>query len=141
RVLFRSCELSGGLDSSAVVGTVARSGRGDLLAGRLVFAGPRADERAWSDAVARHWAIPLVSAPPWSPSDDECRELTRRLRRPLPDPHFLMFCGLHEAFLAHGRPEGLTGLGGDDAFVAAGIGSRAVSAVQLRRWRVLGQLT
>jgi asparagine synthase (glutamine-hydrolysing) len=133
-------ELSGGLDSSAVVGTVVGLGRHDLVAARLVFDGPGADERLYSDAVAGHWRIPLVSASPWRPAGDEAADLTRRLRRPLPDPHFLMFVGLHETLLAQGRPDGLTGLGGDDAFVTARMGSRVVSAVQLRQWSVLGAL-
>jgi asparagine synthase (glutamine-hydrolysing) len=133
-------ELSGGLDSSAVVGTVVGLGRDDLVAARLVFDGPRADERPYSDAVAEHWKIPLVSAPAWMPTGDEAKELTRRLRRPLPDPHFLMFVGLHETLLAQGRPDGLTGLGGDDAFVTSGMGSCVVSAVKLQQWSVLAAL-
>ncbi|HEY3142683.1 MAG TPA: asparagine synthase-related protein [Acidimicrobiales bacterium] len=134
------CEISGGLDSSAVVGTVARLGVDDVLVGRLIFDGPDADERAFSDAVIEHWGVPAVSAPPWLPTDEECLELTRSLRRPLPDPHFTMFVGLHRALLARGRPDGMTGLGGDDAFVTSGIGSRVVSSVRLRDRTVLGQL-
>ena len=130
-------ELSGGLDSSAVVGTLVGLRRDDLVAGRLVFDGPWADERAYSDAVVEHWRIPVVSAPPWMPDDDESEELTRRLRRPVPDPHFTMFTGLHRALLQHGRPDGLTGLGGDDAFAACSPGSRVASAVKLRQGAVL----
>jgi len=133
-------ELSGGLDSSAVVGTVVGLGCDDVVAARLVFDGASADERSYSDAVAGHWSIPLISSAPWMPARDEAVELTRRMRRPLPDPHFLMFVGLHETLLGRGRPDGLTGLGGDDAFVTAGMGSRVVSAAKLRQWAVLGAL-
>lgn len=133
-------ELSGGLDSSAVVGTIARLGHDDLLAGRLIFDGPDADERRYSDAVAEHWGIPLVSAPPWLATTEESVELTRSLRRPLPDPHFTMFTNLHRALLARGRSDSLTGLGGDDAFATSGIGSCVVSAVQLRDRSVIGRL-
>jgi hypothetical protein len=115
-------------------------GCADVVAARLVFDGASADERSYSDAVAGHWGIPLISAAPWTPSRDEALELTRRVGRPLPDPHFLMFMGLHEALLGRGRPDGLTGLGGDDAFVTSGMGSRVVSAAKLRQWAVLGSL-
>ncbi|HKY46733.1 MAG TPA: asparagine synthase-related protein [Acidimicrobiia bacterium] len=133
-------ELSGGLDSSSVVGTIAKLGWSDLAVGRLLFDTPRADERFYSDAVVAHWGIPAVSSPPWLPTPEEGWELTRRLQRPVPDPHFTMFTGLHRLLLQHGRPAGLTGLGGDDAFVSADIASRALSAVYLRQGRVLREL-
>jgi asparagine synthase (glutamine-hydrolysing) len=133
-------ELSGGLDSSAVVGTIVGLGHEDMVAGRIVFDGPRANERAYSDAVLGHWRIRAVSAPPWAPSDDESDELTRRLARPVPDPHFMMFSGLHRLLLEEGRPTGLTGLGGDDAFATCSTGSRVVSAFRLRQRAVLGRL-
>ncbi|MET0902461.1 MAG: asparagine synthase-related protein [Acidimicrobiales bacterium] len=133
-------ELSGGLDSSAVVGTLAQLGGRHLVAGRLVFAGPAADERTYSQSVADLWGIPLVSADPWMPTIQESAEITAALRRPLPDPHFTMFGGLHRALLADGRPHCLTGLGGDDAFAPVSAGGRVVSAIQLRRWPILRQL-
>jgi asparagine synthetase B (glutamine-hydrolysing) len=133
-------ELSGGLDSSIVVGTMVELGLRDITVGRLIFDGPRADERRFSDAVIKHWGLSALSAPPWIPDEEEADDLTRRLRRPLPDPHFLMFVGLHRAFLRAGRAEGLTGLGGDDAFVAMPIGSRVISAVQQRRGGILTDL-
>lgn len=133
-------ELSGGYDSSAVVGTALRLGHPDFVVGRLLFDGPRADERGYSDEVARHWGVPMVSAAPWIPTEEESVQLTRELRRPAPGPNFTMFVGLHTALRAVGRLESLTGLGGDDAFVAEPIGLRVVSAVQLRQARVLRQL-
>jgi asparagine synthetase B (glutamine-hydrolysing) len=130
-------ELSGGFDSSIVVGTLCTLGFSPLVVGRLVFDGPRADERAFSDAVLQHWGLAALSVPPWIPTPDEADALTRRLRRPLPDPHFTMFVGLQRAFLAAGRTEGQTGLGGDDAFVATSAGARVLSAFQQRRGRTL----
>lgn len=132
-------ELSGGLDSSAVVGTVLRSGRTDLLAGRLLFDGPLADERRWSDAVLAAGDVTALSVPPWVPTAAEATELTRRLRRPLPDPHFLMFASLRRELLARGRADVLTGLGGDDAFASSGMGEVLVSAAQLAQWPVLAR--
>lgn len=129
-------ELSGGLDSSSVVGTIVKLGRSDLVVGRLMFDG-RADERFYSDAVIDHWGIPAVSSRPWTPTKEDAWNLTRRLRRPLPDPNFTMLTSLHRLLLEEGRPDGLTGIGGDDAFVAMSIGSRVVSAVGMRRGRIL----
>jgi asparagine synthetase B (glutamine-hydrolysing) len=133
-------ELSGGLDSSSVVGTVVRLGHDDLLVGRMMFEGLGADERRYSDAVIDHWKLPALSVPPWVPTRAESMELARRLRRPVPDPNFTMFASLHRSFLADGRSDCLTGLGGDDAFVDMGIGPRVVSAVQLRQRQVIGRL-
>lgn len=130
-------ELSGGLDSSSVVGTLVRMGRDDLVVGRLTFEGPGADERSYSDAVIDHWGLRAVSVPPWVPSREESIALGRRLRRPVPDPNFMMFTSLHRAFVDEGRTDCLTGLGGDDAFVDMGIGPRMLSALQLRQTRVL----
>lgn len=134
-------ELSGGLDSSTVVGTLVQLGRKDLIVGRMVFDGPRADERLYSDAVIEHWGLREVSTKPWIPAHREMRELTDQLRRPCPDANFTMFATLHRALLETGRHDGLTGLGGDDAFVASGVGSRVVSAVKLRQKAVLRELS
>ncbi len=119
-------ELSGGLDSSAVVGTMATMAPDDVMAGRLVFDTPRADERVYSDAVAAHWGIPMESVPPTIVGAEELSEMTRELRIPAPDPHFAMFIGLHRALAERGRHANLTGLGGDDAFAAFDNGSRAL---------------
>ncbi len=133
-------ELSGGLDSSTVVGTAVRLGCDDLVVGRIIFDGPRADERSYSDAVIEHWGLPSVSARPWMPKGEEFGRLAGDLRRPCPDANFTMFVTLYRVLLQEGRSNALTGLGGDDAFVASGIGSRVVSALKLRQLPVLRQL-
>ncbi|MDQ1709055.1 MAG: hypothetical protein QOG49_440 [Frankiaceae bacterium] len=130
-------ELSGGLDSSAVVGTAVRRGAAHLLAGRLLFEGARADERSYSDAVAAYWNVELVSVPPWLPSEAEYEALTVRLGRPPPDPNFTMFASLHDALRQRGSMDSLTGLGGDDAFAAVGVPARMLSLLQLRQWAAL----
>ncbi|MGY1740222.1 MULTISPECIES: asparagine synthase-related protein [unclassified Blastococcus] len=126
-------ELSGGLDSSSVIGTLVDMGYDEVLAGRLLFDGSDADERQFSDAVLEMWEIPSVSVGPWIPADDEFTALCRGLRRPPPDPNFTMTASLHRAFSGTGRSCALTGLGGDDAFLETTLGSRVVSAVQQRR--------
>lgn len=133
-------QLSGGLDSSSLVGTLALQCKEDVLVGRLVFDGMRADECQYSDAVIKHWRLRALSVPPWIPSEDEQEELGRQLRVPVPDPNFTMFTDLHRSFLREGRRDGFTGLGGDDAFIAYGIGPRVVSAIQLKQIEVLADL-
>ena len=131
-------ELSGGLDSSTVVGSLVRMGADDLVVGRLLFDRPSADERNYSDVVIRHWGLrDVVSAAPWIPTPEETSALLRSLRRPAPDPNFTMFVGLHRAFAARGRASHLTGIGGDDAFDAVAVGPRVMSALQLRQRDVL----
>jgi asparagine synthetase B (glutamine-hydrolysing) len=129
-----TCELSGGLDSSSVVGTMMQLGRPDVLAARLMFKGPHSNETTFSDAVIDHWGIDSVSVPPWIPTVEEERAMTNRFRRPAPAPNFSMFVSLFAATVELGRPTVLTGLGGDDAFVAQSLASRAISSVQLRQW-------
>jgi asparagine synthase (glutamine-hydrolysing) len=135
-----TAQLSGGFDSSAVVGTAALLGSGDVLAGRLVFEGPAADERRFSDAVAERWGVELISEAPWLPTVEESVALVRRLGRPLPDPNFTMFAPLYRAFSVRGRHDGLSGLGGDDVFVASSREARLISAIQARRPALLAPL-
>ena len=132
-------ELSGGLDSSAVVGTAVRLGHPPLV-GRLLFEGRSADERDYSDAVIEHWGLEALSVPPWIPTQEELDQFAADLHRPVPDANFTMFLGLHQALGAAGRTTGLTGLGGDDAFIAMPYETRVASAVQQRQWDVLGPL-
>lgn len=134
-----SVELSGGLDSSSVVGTMVLQGH-EPLVGRLLFDGKSADERAYSQAVIDVWKLPAVSVDPWIPDAVEASALRRRLRRPLPDANFTMFASLHREFVRAGRPRGLTGLGGDDAFIAMPWETRVRSAVQQQDWHVLRPL-
>lgn len=135
-----TAELSGGLDSSTVVGSLAQLGRDNLLVGRLLFDDPRTDERAFSDTVIDHWRLRAVSVPPWIPSQEELEDLTRQLRRPPPEPNYTMFTSLHRALLAEGRYDGLTGLGGDDAFIRMGMGQCVVSTVKLRQGTMAREL-
>ena len=130
-------DCSGGLDSSSIVGTAVQLGITDLVVGRLLFSGPVADERQYSDAVIRHWGIRDVAVPPWLPEEEELRALAGTLRRPPPDPNFTMFVSLHQALTAEGRLDNLTGVGGDDAFVAMSLPSRVVGALQRRRLGLL----
>lgn len=135
-----ACELSGGLDSSAVVGTAVRLGHPDILVGRLLFDGRSADEREFSTAVIDQWGLPSVSTLPTVLSVRDSAELMAKLHRPPPDPNFTMFTGLHREFASRGADGILTGLGGDDAFIDTGMENRMISAVQQRRMDILRPL-
>ncbi len=126
-----TCELSGGLDSSIVVGTVAPL-RDDLIVGRLLFDGARADERQYSQAVIDHFNLSAVSVPGWLPSAEETAAFIARNRRPVPMPNFTMFNGLYRSMAELGRYETLTGLGGDDAFQSLDNGTRIRGSVEVR---------
>lgn len=133
-------DLSGGLDSSAVVGTVVREGLGDdLIVGRLLFDGPEADERRYSDAVIDHWGLRALSMRPWLPSAEETALLSATLQRPPPPPNFTMSRSLHQAFLNEGRSSGLTGIGGDHAFADISYESRVISALQQGQLAILAR--
>lgn len=134
-----STELSGGVDSSAVAGTATLLGS-PPLAGRLMFEGQGADERTFSQSAIDLWGLDAVSVPPWVPTDERLTAMANDIARPVPDANFTMFVSLNRAFMAAGHHTTLTGLGGDDVFVAQSIGSRVASAVQLGQWRVLGGL-
>jgi hypothetical protein len=123
-----TCELSGGLDSSITVGTVAPM-RDDLIVGRLLFEGPRADERQYSQAVIDHWRLECISVPPFLPKAEDSSSFVARNRRPTPLPNFTMFNGLHRALADIGHYETLTGLGGDNAFESLDNGTRIRNSI------------
>lgn len=125
-------EVSGGLDSSAVVGALVRNGLSPVV-GRLLFSDSRADERTYSDAVIAHNGVTEISADPWLPTPKQLHELMVDIATPLPPPNSYMASNLHSSLRDYGYPVFATGLGGDDAFAAAPIGTRAFDAVRHRQ--------
>ena len=127
-----SCELSGGLDSSTIVGLLASSGRRDLVVGRMLFDDPKADERSYSDAVIAHFDLDEISVSPWTPDPDEADELMTHLGTPIPPTNGYMSVALLRAFARRGRFSVLTGTGGDHAFASASVGARVAAALLAR---------
>ena len=136
--------LSGGIDSSAIVGTAAAAARGGGPALRqcsgqaihtvsLTFSGDACDESRFIDDTVRRWNLPsdrIVFTPtPWVNLE---REVDRFRHLPL-DPAGGVANPLHRRARALGLRVMLTGLGGDEWFS----GSSAHSADLLRRGRVI----
>ncbi len=122
-------EVSGGLDSSSVAAT-ASSMTDAMILGRIVFDDERADERKYSDAVARHLGLPLLDAPPFLAGPAWLDVFVAEWRVPPPPPNGLMARSLHSGFREQGATTVVTGLGGDDAFGAQLVGPRVLSALR-----------
>jgi asparagine synthase (glutamine-hydrolysing) len=116
-------QLSGGLDSSSVVGIAqwlaARGHTRDGLAGTITYVDSRGtggDEREYSDAVLRHWPLRnevIVDAPTWWDDGYAPPQLDQ------PGPDLLFYpreARLSEIVRAAGGRVLLTGVGGDNLF-------------------------
>ncbi len=113
-------ELSGGIDSSAVVGVVQKLLReGRLPPTRfetfsLSFAEPESDESSYSDEVVAMWHLTANSIAPIVPTLQSGMERVRRYKEaPIP-PNCEMLDSMKRAIAAKGFRVCLTGLGGDD---------------------------
>lgn len=117
-----AAELSGGLDSSLVVGTVQRLLReGVSPAARfetfsIKFDDPQADERGFIGDVAAMWGLETNwSAPFYAKFPDYLADI-RRYRYLSGRPNFVMDTLMHRAMRERGYRVVLTGQGGDQWF-------------------------
>ncbi len=113
-------ELSGGIDSSAVVGVAQKLMREDRVPGARfeTFSGsssePTADESAYVSDVVRMWQIESHSVPLLVPTIQSWMERIQRYRETPVPPNCEMFDSLKALVAARGFRVCLTGLGGDD---------------------------
>lgn len=135
--------VSGGLDSSSVLGSVMTAAECDVIAGGNVLPWPEADERQWMEATARRWSLDLVLAsPPLDPPAHALDDI--RTHRDLPDqPNGApLFAALHERFRRGGADAVLTGFGGDQWWSGESAHMadllRAGRIGELRTWRRAG---
>ncbi len=113
-----SAQLSGGLDSSAVVGVAAHDAGARVSSYSLVFPGvPLADESPYIDAMAAHLHLPVTRVAyrkgdtiGWSMFESAVRALALP---EIPTGEYMM-APLMRAAHADGHGAMLTGLGGDD---------------------------
>lgn len=134
-------ELSGGLDSAIVAGSLARQGLADRSVGWLNhFADrPEGDERRYAAAVCEHLGLrpTYLAREPVRLTEDHFRALSTTLRPAFTaiDPIYDLECARHlEAFSADGL---LTGQGGDVVFFQFPTAQVAVDAVRDRGLKAL----
>lgn len=113
-------ELSGGIDSSTVVGIAQReaqrNGTSNVVPLSLVYPGEACDESPWIDAVADRWGLETFKLTPGPASGVDFVEATRRTGE-VPDyPAFPHWGGLYARAGELGARSVLNGLGGDELF-------------------------
>jgi asparagine synthase (glutamine-hydrolysing) len=117
------CELSGGVDSSAITAVAADRARhgsiGAIEAFSLTFAGRSCDESEYIDQVVRHCGVQSHRVPAATLSVDQwAREVDAN--RELPDyPNAVAWYPLMDAARRRGCDVVLTGVGGDDWFMGS----------------------
>jgi len=120
-------DLSGGLDSSAVVcmaGVLAQEGRlpcPSVEAFSLVFPGLACDESAYSASVVQAWPLKHHVREPELPDAATCLELAHRFADFPGHPNGLMFVPLLREAAARAMRITVSGLGGDDWWQGAGL--------------------
>ncbi len=153
-----AAELSGGLDSSLVVGIAQRLFReGRAPAPRfetfsIKFDDPQADERSFIDDVAGMWGLETNWSPPFFAKFSDFLADIRRYRSFTARPNSVMDTLMHRAMRERGFRVVLTGQGGDqwfggspDCFTELLCGFRLVELFRLLRdeaaypTRVLGR--
>lgn len=129
--------VSGGLDSSSVLGSVMANRVAVPVTGGNLLPWPEADERVWIDAVAARWALtPVLVEPSVDPAAHDLGGIAAH--RDLPDmpTGAPLFAPLHTALREDGVGAVLTGFGGDQWWS----GESAHMADLLRRADVAGLL-
>ncbi|CAG1772244.1 hypothetical protein BAC2_02261, partial [uncultured bacterium] len=137
-----ACEVSGGLDSSALFAVAEHlRRRGELLAPSLdgytlaFDDGSDADELSYARAVGEHLGVPIREIAPTTKPLDWYRERARRYHDFPSYPNGVMGLGIREHAVARGSRALLVGVGGDEWLG----GSRLYYAEALaeREWRTL----
>lgn len=137
-----ACDVSGGLDSSAVFATaeqLRRAGRllaPDLAGYTLAVEGdPEVDDLAFARAVAQHLGVTVREVPPFEPSFDWYRHSAAFYRNVPGYPNGVLQFLVYRASREAGSRVHVTGLGGDEWLA----GGRFALAEEMaaRRWRHL----
>ena len=135
--------VSGGLDSSSVLGSIVAGGLVEPVAASLVLPWPEADERRWIAATARHCGVtPMLVEPPLAPAAHDLAAIATH--RDLPDfpSGAPLLSGLDRAFRNAGVDIVLTGVGGDQWWTGETAHMsdllRAGRLGRLRAWRGAG---
>lgn len=106
--------VSGGLDSSSVLGSICAHALAEPIAGSLRFPWPEADEGEWMAAVARRWPVePIVVWPATDPAAHDLASIAVHADIPDFPTGRPLLAPLHAALADAGAPAVLTGFGGD----------------------------
>ena len=141
-----ACDVSGGLDSSAIFAQAHRlQAEGRLRAPALKGytydfgpdADPQVDELAYARAVARHLGVELREVAPFMPELDWFASRAKADRDMAPYPNAAMAVNIGRALIADGCRVDLNGEGGDE-FLAAYPFNYAEHIAE-RDWRSLGE--
>jgi len=140
-----ACEVSGGLDSSALFAVAAdlqRRGEWpapDLQGYTLDFRGQGdADEMDYALAVAQHVGKPVSMVPPTRKSLDWCLEWMAQEAYPASYPNGVMGLGIREEARRQGCSSLLVGVGGDEWL--DGYPAYYAEAIAARHWRELWRI-
>ena len=128
--------LSGGLDSSSVLGSICANAYATPVPGSLIFPWPEANEREWIEAAARHCGIDSIQVPaPPDPMPHDLGGVGEHLDIPGSPAAGPLMVPLLAAIREAGAGVVLTGYGGDQWWA----GDTVHMADLLRRGR-LGEL-
>lgn len=137
-----ACEVSGGLDSSALLAVAEHLRRGGGLlapsidAYTLAFRGvPEADELEYVQAMREHLAIPIREVAPTTMPLAWYHERARRLRTFPSYPNGVMGLGIRAAARERGSRALMVGVGGDEWL--CGSAAYYADAIAARDWRTL----
>jgi asparagine synthase (glutamine-hydrolysing) len=135
--------LSGGLDSSSILGSICDNGFAAAVPASLIFPWPEADEREWTRLAARRWSIePILVAPPVDPSANDLHHIATYKDLPDNPAGVPLMIPLHAALRERGVSVVLTGHGGDQwwagdmAYMSDLL--RAGRFAALNQWRAAG---
>lgn len=135
--------LSGGLDSSSILGSICANGYATPVPGSLIFPWPAADEREWIAAAANHWSIESIQVmAPSDPAPHDLGGIGDHVDIPGNPAGVPLMVPLHAALREGGAGVVLTGYGGDqwwagDAVHMADLLRRGRLGA-LNRWRAGG---
>jgi asparagine synthase (glutamine-hydrolysing) len=116
-----AAELSGGLDSSMVVGAIERLGRPDphFDTFSLKFDDPQADERGFIQDVAQMWGLQTIWCEPFFAKFPDLTSEIRRYQYLGARPNTSMDALMHRAMRERGYRVVVTGQGGDEWFTGS----------------------
>lgn len=135
--------LSGGLDSSSLLGCIMANRYAEAVPGAFLLPWPEADERQWIDAAAAHWSLsPVFVRPPVDPATSDLASIARHKDLPDGPNGSPLLAPLHHELRAAGASVVISGIGGDQWWSGEPEHMsdllRRLDLVSLYRWKAAG---